>query len=60
LPGAADDALGVDAGTTTSTGGCCSVAAGTVEVEAPAVFVIGAVAALRTELAVRALEEVAL
>lgn len=36
-----------------------SVAAGTVEVEAPAVFVIGAVVALRTELAVRALEEVA-
>ena len=37
-----------------------SVAAGTVEIEAPAVFVIGAVAALRAELAVRALEEVAL
>jgi uroporphyrin-III C-methyltransferase len=37
-----------------------AVAAGGVEVEAPAVFVIGAVAALRTELAVRALEEVAL
>jgi len=37
-----------------------AVAAGTVEVEAPAVFVIGAVAALRAELAVRALAEVAL
>ena len=37
-----------------------SVAAGTVEVEAPAVFVIGAVAALRAELVVRAQEEVAL
>jgi uroporphyrin-III C-methyltransferase len=37
-----------------------AVAAGAVEVEAPAVFVIGAVAALRTELAVRALEEMAL
>jgi uroporphyrin-III C-methyltransferase len=37
-----------------------SVAAGSVEVEAPAVFVIGAVAALRSELAVRAVEEVSL
>jgi uroporphyrin-III C-methyltransferase len=36
------------------------VAAGRVEVEAPAVFVIGAVAALRSELAARALLEVAL
>ena len=35
------------------------VAAGGVEVEAPAVFVIGVVAALRSELAVRAMEEVA-
>jgi len=37
-----------------------AVAARKVEVEAPAVFVIGAVAALRAELAVRALAEVAL
>ena len=37
-----------------------AVAAGTVEVDAPAVFVIGAVAGLRAELAVRALAEVAL
>jgi len=37
-----------------------SVAAGRVEVRAPAVFVIGAVAALRAELTVPALEEVAL
>ena len=36
------------------------VAAGGVEVEAPAVFVVGAVAALRGELAARALAEVAL
>jgi siroheme synthase len=36
-----------------------SVAAGAVEVEAPAVFVIGAVTALRAELAVRTFEEVA-
>ncbi len=35
------------------------VAAGLVDVEAPAVFVIGAVAALRSELGIRALEEVA-
>lgn len=37
-----------------------AVAAGAVEVEAPAVFVIGAVAALRAEFAARALAEVAL